>query len=271
MTQPDQTPVAAPVATGQKETTISEMFRHGVHFGHKKSKWNPRMESYIFGVRNNTHIIDLNQTYEHLQKALDYLTKVAARNGTILFVGTRTHAKTLVKKLGEACGMPYVSERWIGGTFTNFEVITRRLEHFRKLENDLTSGALNKYTKREQLEFKREIDTLTFKWGGIKHLNRLPDVLFIVDLKEDAIAMREAKDRKIPIVALTDTNTDPTLADYAVPANDDSISSLTFLLGEVQKAVLAGKAQAPAKVVKDVANPVSRILKPVTHSPKPVS
>lgn len=238
--------MAVPTATGgEKEMMVSEMFRHGVHFGHRKSKWNPKMTPYIFGIRSNTHIIDLNQTYDHLTRALSFLTEVAAKGGTILLVGTRTHAKSLVKKTAENCGMPYVAERWVGGTFTNLEEVTKRLEHFRKLEQDQASGELaKKYTKREQLEFQREIDTLTFKWGGIKNMTKLPDVVFIVDIKEDEIAVRECRNKKVTIVAFTDTNTDPNLVDYPIPANDDSISSLTFMLSKIEGAIKAGKAKA---------------------------
>lgn len=227
-----------------KAALITEMFQSGVHFGHKKSRWNPKMAPYVYGVRNNIHIIDLNKTYELLGKALKYIEELAGRGGIILFVGTRTHASALTKETAERCGMPYVNQRWVGGTFTNFEVIQRRLESFRQLEKDLKSGAFaDKYTKREQLMFQRDYDALEKKWGGLKNLTKLPDAIFVLDVSQDDLVVKEANMKGIPVAALTDTNADPTTVTYPIPANDDSVSSLTFIFRQVAKAVEAGKAQ----------------------------
>lgn len=250
-TQNTPSPAAAQPLTAQeavKAALITEMFQNGLHFGHKKSRWNPKMAPYVYGVRNNIHIIDLNKTYDLLDKALKYIEELVARGGTILFIGTRTHASALTKETAERCNMPYVNQRWVGGTFTNFEVIQRRLESFRQLEKDLKSGAFaDKYTKREQLMFQRQYDGLEKKWGGLKHLTKLPDAIFVLDMSQDDLAVKEANEKGVTVVALTDTNTDPTLVTYPIPANDDSLSSLTFIYKQVAKAIEAGK---PAELAK---------------------
>lgn len=257
--EPAPAPVStSPSAEAAKATLVSQMFQAGVHFGHKKSKWHPKMAPYVYGVRNNIHIIDLSQTYDLLQRALGYLAEVASNGGTILLVGTRTHASAIIEQAAKACGMPYVNKRWVGGTFTNFEVVSKRLEHFRKLERDFAAGAFEKYTKREQLEIQRKIASLTEKWGGLKNLPALPQAMFILDISEDALAVKEARAKGVPVVALTDTNTDPTLVDYPIPANDDSISSTRLLVEEVTKAIQRGRAKAPS--------PARAPIKPVAPS-----
>lgn len=226
-----------------KEKAIKEMMAAGVHFGHKKSKWNPNMGPYVFGVRNNVHIIDLNRTYEKLQEAAEFLKEAAAAGKSIVMVGTQPQAASLVEKVAKNTGVYYVVNRWIGGTLTNFKEIKKRLDYFRDLEEKRSGGELAKYTKKERLEFDKELERLERKWGGLKELKQLPDVLVIVDIDHDYLAAKEAREAGIQVVALTDTNTDPTLADYPIPANDDAISSLKYILGKIEQAILEGKGQ----------------------------
>jgi len=217
--------------------SLEEMLKKGVHFGHRTSKWNPRMEPYIFGARNNVHIIDLEKTQEKLKEALEFLKKIKEKKGIVLFVGTRVAAKEITQKTAEECGMPYVTERWLGGTLTNFTAISKRLEYFRELERKKESGELSKYTKKEQHEFEIELQKLERRFGGIKNLNRLPDALFIVGVAKEKLPAKEAKMTRIPSVGLCDSNADPSAVDYPIPANDDAISSLKLILGTVVKAL----------------------------------
>lgn len=224
-----------------KEKILKEMLQKGVHFGHKKSKWNPAMEPYIFGVRNGVHIIDLDKTYDKLKEALDFLKKSVQEQKTVLFVGTAPSLKEVIKNTASECGMPYVVERWIGGTITNFKTIKHRLKYFRDLEKRKNTGELEKYPKVEQREFDRELARLEEKWGGVKELTSLPDILFTVNFEKDRLAIKEANDKQIPVVGICDTNADPNKLDYPIPANDDAIESVEYILNKVKKAILEGK------------------------------
>ncbi len=215
--------------------SLEEMLKAGVHFGHRTSKWNAKMEPYIFTARNNVHIIDLEKTAQKLAEALKFLRQVKEKNGTILFVGTKVAAKEITKQTAKDCRMPYVSERWLGGTLTNFKIISQRLEYFRGLEEKKKKGELKKYTKKEQHEFDVELQKLEGQFGGIKNLLKLPEVLLVVDSQKEKLAVKEARMKKIPIVGLCDTNADPTLIDYPVPVNDDAITSLKLILGTINK------------------------------------
>lgn len=216
---------------------LEEMLKAGVHFGHRASRWNPKMEPYIFGVRNNVHIIDLEKTVEKLKEALNFLQEIKGKKGVVLFVGAKIAAKEIVQQSAQECKMPYVTERWVGGTFTNFPVIAKRLEYFRDLEKKKQSGELKKYTKKEQHDFDIELEKLNKRFGGIKELIKLPDVLLVIDVHKEKTAIREAKQKKIPIVGLCDTNSDPTGIGYPIPVNDDAISSLKLILGAIVKAL----------------------------------
>lgn len=227
---------------------LAAMFRAGVHFGHRKSRVNAKMMPYIFTVRNNVHIIDLVKTKEKLANALAYLRELRGKGKTILWVGTRPAARALVEQIATELNMPYVINRWVGGTLTNFTVIAKRLSYFRDLEEKQRKGELEKYTKKEQHLFQIELHRLQERFGGIKNMTEVPDALFIADLYEDEIAAREAKRRGIPTVAIVDTNTDPMLVDYVIPANDDAASSLTYLFGRTREA-LADAEQVPTDVV----------------------
>lgn len=217
--------------------TPEEMLKAGVHFGHQTTKWNPKMEPYIFTVKNNVHIIDLEKTVPKLKEALDFLREIVTQEGIVLFVGTSPAAKKVTKDAALKCQMPYISERWIGGTLTNFKVISKRLEYFRDLENKKESGELKKYTKKEQHEFDKELTKLEKRFGGIKKMTKIPEALFIFDAKENSLAIKEAKRTGVKIVALCDTNVDPKDIDYPIPSNDDAISSLELLAGYIVKAI----------------------------------
>lgn len=212
---------------------LKDMLKEGVHFGHRTSKWNPKMESYIFTTRNNVHMLDLEKSQEKLKQALEYLVQLKDEKKIVLFVGTKVSAKDIVKESAQEVNMPYVTERWLGGTLTNFPVINKRLEHFRKLENDKKTGELAKYTKKEQHDFGIELNKLEQRFGGIKKMLKLPDALLVVDVKKEKLAIKEAKVKNIPVIGICDTDGDPTDLEYIIPANDDAISSLKLVLGSI--------------------------------------
>jgi len=215
--------------------SLDEMLKAGVHFGHRISKWNPQMEPYIFTNRNNVHIIDLEKTREKLNEALKFIQKIKDKKGVILFVGTKVSAKEITRQIAEKCQMPYVNERWLGGTLTNFKVISQRLEHFRDLEDKKKKGELKKYTKKEQHQFGVELQKLEKQFGGIKEMTKLPEALLVVDVQKEKLAVKEAKMKGIPIIGLCDTNSDPSAIDYPIPVNDDAITSLKLILGTIVK------------------------------------
>jgi len=226
------------------ELAVSKMLKAGVHFGHKSSRWNPKMKPYIFGTRNGIHIIDLDKTLVMFQKALEYIQQVVANGGKILFVGTKPQAQNVIQWAGEKTGMPYVVNRWLGGAFTNFNEIKKRIRYLNDQEEKLARGEFEKYTKYEQGKIKKEIEKMNEKMGGIKRMENFPQLVFAVDIKEDGLALKEARRMKIPIVAIADTNHDPTLADYVIPANDDALSSLKYILGIVVKKIKETKSKA---------------------------
>ena len=206
------------------------MLKAGVHFGHRKSKWNPKMKPYIFGTRDNICVIDLEKTREKLKEALEFLKRIKEQNGTVLFVGTKVSAKDPVKDTAEECDMPYVTNRWIGGTLTNFDIISKRLEYFRDLEKKKKQGELKKYTKKEQQDFDVELNKLEKQFGGVKELKKIPDVVVLVGSANEKNAIREALTKKVPTIALCDSNSNPSEITYPIPANDDAVSSLNLIL-----------------------------------------
>jgi len=222
---------------------VDEMAKAGLHFGHKTSKVNPKMKPYLYGVRNAVHIIDLEKTKEKFEEALRFIQKLLSENKTLLLVGTKIQVKDLVKEVAKECGLPYVSERWLGGTFTNFETILKRIEYFKNLEKKKTGGELAKYTKKERAKFNQELEDLEIKFGGIKDITKLPDAVFVSDMKKDAIAVKEAREKGIKIIGVSDTDCDPTLADYPIPANNDGIASIKYILEKVKDAILKTKAK----------------------------
>jgi small subunit ribosomal protein S2 len=218
-----------------------EMTRAGVHFGHRTSRIHPKMKPFLYGVRNTVHIIDLEKTAEKLKEALKFIQELISARKTLLLVGTKIQVKDLVKEVAQDCGLPCVTERWLGGTFTNFEVIKKRIEYFKDLEKKKREGELEKYPKTERAKIDRKLKNLEIKFGGIKNLEKLPDAMFVLDMKKDAAAVKEAKMKGIQVIGLTDTNVDPTLANFPIPANDDAISSVKYILDKVKEAILKAK------------------------------
>jgi small subunit ribosomal protein S2 len=199
------------------------------------------MFPFIFGTRNTIHIIDLEKTKQKLEEALKFIQELSSQNKIILFVGTKPQIKDLVKEIATELGYPYVNERWLGGTFTNFEVIKKRAEYLKDLEKKKAEGFFEKYTKKERTEIESKIQKLEKKFGGIKNLERLPDAIFICDMVKDKLAVKEARRKGVKIIAISDTNADPTLADYPIPANDDAISSVKYILEKVKEVILKAR------------------------------
>lgn len=226
------------------EVDIKKLLEAGAHFGHKTSRWHPKMAPYIYDKRNGTHIIDLTQTVERLDTALQFLGQTASAGKQILFVGTKRQAQDAVKKLAEETGMPYVTERWLGGMLTNWGTIGGRVKHLKDLEARMASGELaNRYSKLEVQRFQEEIDSMNILYGGIKDMNSKPGAVVVFDVVNDVNAVREARKMGLPIVALVDTNADPTLVTYPVPSNDDAVKTLQLIADYMQAAVLEGKAK----------------------------
>ncbi len=212
-----------------------------MHFGHSVSRLHPKMKPFVSGIKNNVHMIDMEKSAKEFEQTLKYILNLAADGKTILFVGTKIQARALVKNAAESCRMPYVVERWLGGTITNFETILKRVQYFKDLESKKAYGDFEKYTKKERLLFDRELESLKKKFEGIRNMVKLPDAVFILDMKKDIIVAREAKRKGIKIIGVVDTNIDPTLADYIIPANDDAISSIKYILEKIQETILNNK------------------------------
>jgi len=223
------------------ELDVKSMLKSGVHFGHQKAKKKPKMSEYVFGVRNGINIIDLEKSYEKIEEAGKFLSKIVSEGKEILFVGTKKQAKDIVKSAAKRCEMPYVVERWLGGTFTNFKVIAGRTKYLKDMQDKMKKGELSKYTKFEQMKIAEELEKMENKMGGIKYMKDLPGAIFVTGVIEDNLAIKEALNRKIPIVAIADTNVNPNEIDFPIPANDDAVSSLKLIMAYVCKKVLEGK------------------------------
>lgn len=233
---------------------IKALLEAGVHFGHKTSRWHPKMAPYIHSKRQDSHIIDLTKTVEGLEVALPFLTRVATNGKQVLFVGTKKHTKGIVKATAESVNQPYVTERWLGGILTNVATVTKQIKKLKDLEKRMASGDLEKrYSKLEVQRFQEDIDELNAKYGGIKNMNGMPGALFVTDVIGDANAIKEAKTLGIPVIAVVDTNADPTPVDYVIPGNDDAIKGIQLLLDYVASAIKEGAGAAkPADAVKAV-------------------
>jgi small subunit ribosomal protein S2 len=233
------------------QVTMRQMLEAGVHFGHQTRYWNPKMSPYIFGARGKIHIINLEKTVPLFGDAMNFLSGLAQKRGTILFVGTKRSAREAVKEEAERCGMPHVSARWLGGTLTNFRTVKQSVARLKELEAMATDGRFERLVKREVLGLQRESEKLNVSLGGIKNMARLPDALFVIDIGHEDIAIKEAKKLGIPVVAVVDTNYDPSLVDYAIPGNDDAIRAVQLYVRAAADAVLEGKAAAPQVAVSD--------------------
>lgn len=234
------------------QITMRQMLEAGVHFGHQTRYWNPKMAPYIFGARGKIHIINLEKTVPLFSDAMNFISGVAQRRGIILFVGTKRSAREAIKEEAERCGMPYMTQRWLGGTLTNFRTVKASVARLKELEAGENDGSFAKLVKHEVLALRREREKLQASLGGIKDMNRLPDALFVIDIGHEDIAVKEAKKLGIPVVAVVDTNYDPGLVDYAIPGNDDAIRAVQLYARAAADAVLEGKAAAPqAAVVRE--------------------
>ncbi len=220
---------------------VEAMTQAGLQFGHRTSRINPKMNQYLGGVRNSIHLIDLEKTKDLLVQALEFIQKIIADNQILLLVGTKVEAKGLVKSVAQECGLPYVTERWLGGTFTNFDAILKRIDYYKELERKKAAGELEKYTKKERAGIEEEIKKLGIKFGGIRDMKKIPEAILVVDMEQNLLAVKEAKRHKVKVVAVCDTNVDPTLADYPIPASDDAVSSVKYILEKVKEVVLKAK------------------------------
>lgn len=223
------------------EINMEAMIKKGVHFGHQKSRRNPKMDEYIFGTRKGINLIDLQRTEEKLKEAVEFIKKTKSEGKAVLFVGTKKQIKEIVKEAAIYCSMPFVTERWLGGTFTNFKIIRGRAKYLKDLKEMIDKGEAKKYTKFEQMKMQEELDKLETKMGGIKDMKDLPGAVFVTDIKENELAIKEAKKAGIPVIALADTNVDPMIVDYPIPANDDAISSVRLMLSYICKAIIESK------------------------------
>lgn len=228
------------------DVTMRQMLEAGVHFGHQTRYWNPKMEPFIFGARGKIHIINLERTLPLLKESLDYLSRIASKRGTVLFVGTKRAAGQAIAEEAERCGMPHVSHRWLGGMLTNFRTIRQSINRLKELEAMETDGSFERLVKKEVLELTRERDRLEQSLGGIKNMNSLPDAMFVIDIGHEDIAVAEARKLGIPVVAVVDTNHNPELVDYVIPGNDDAIRSVRLYAQLAADAILEGKASAPS-------------------------
>ncbi len=234
-----------PRPPGQR-VTMKELLEAGVHFGHQRERWNPKMKKFIFTERNGIHIIDLQQTIKYFEKAYDYIADLVANGGTVLFVCTKKQGQDIVEEEAKRCGMFYVNKRWLGGTLTNFQTIRKSVYKLKMLKKMEEEGVLEQLPKKEAVKLRRKKEKLEKYIGGIENMNRLPDALFIVDIVREENAVREARKAGVPIVALVDTNADPDLVDYPIPANDDAIRAIKLLTSRIADAVLEGKLRRDA-------------------------
>ena len=220
--------------------TMKDLLEAGVHFGHQTQRWNPKMDKYIYGDKSGIHILDLRITYESLEKAQDFVQKLVANSGKVLFVGTKPQAQKVIEEQALRAQMPYVNHRWLGGMLTNFKTIIKRVVYLNELNALESSGEINAYPKPERLRIRREIDKLTKSIGGIANMNKLPEAIFIVDLLNETTALTEASKLDIPIIGLADSNVDPENVDFVIPGNDDAIRSIEVVATAIDDACLKG-------------------------------
>ncbi|MFQ5510448.1 MAG: 30S ribosomal protein S2 [Candidatus Krumholzibacteriia bacterium] len=237
------------------DTTLKDLLEAGVHFGHQTKRWNPKMKPYIFMEKNGIHVIDLRKTLEAVQQACDTVRKLAGEGKSVLFLGTKTQAKTSIKEEAERCGMPYVTERWLGGTLTNFGTVRKSLSKLEHLESLEAEGKMGQFKKKEALKLGKDREKLLKALGGIRTMDKLPAVVFVVDTTKEHNAVREARKLNIPIVAMVDTNADPDEVHFPIPANDDAMRAIRLFCKVVADAVLEGRAkyleEQQAKGLKD--------------------
>ncbi len=237
------------------EIVVKDFLESGVHFGHRASRWNPKMRPYIYARRNQIHIIDLKETLRGLIRAKKYLSKVASQGSLVLFVGTKRQAADPVQAAATKCGMPYVNERWLGGTLTNFRTIRSRLKRLEELEALEANGEMATYSKKRQSTLIRERKKIFTNLNGIREMNRLPEALIIIDPRRETISVKEARLLGIKVVALIDTDSDPDVVDLPIPGNDDSIRSIDLMLLHISDAIIEGKATLPEPPKEEAPGP----------------
>jgi small subunit ribosomal protein S2 len=235
--------------------SMREMLEAGVHFGHQTRFWNPKMAPYIFGERNKIHIVNLEQTLPLYEDAMNFLGRMAANQGTVLFVGTKRAAQDTIAAEARRCGMPYINRRWLGGMLTNFRTVRQSIKRLKDLETTIEEGGLDRVSKKEGLSLQRELDKLERSLGGIKEMEGLPDVLFIIDVGFEKIAVSEAVKLGIPVVGVVDTNNSPEGVDYVIPGNDDAIRSIQIYARGAADTILAGRQAAQLSVPEPAADP----------------
>ena len=245
--------------------SMKQLLEAGVHFGHQTRKWNPKMAPYIFTARNDIHIINLEDTAVLIDKAYDYIKEMASAGKTILFVGTKKQAQKAIEDEAKRCGMFYINSRWLGGTLTNFKTIRSRIARLKELENMEKVGEFNLLPKKEVIKLRAEMAKLEKNLGGIKEMDKLPDVMFVVDTKKEHIAVKEAKTLNIPIVALIDTNCDPEPVDYVIPGNDDAIRAISLIAGAMASAVIEAKEGVSPVVEEENAEVVEEATETVSE------
>ena len=231
--------------------SMRALLETGVHFGHRTRRWNPKMKSYIFTERNGIHIIDLQQTIARLGQAYDAVRECAAEGGTVLFVCTKRQGQSTIADEATRCGMSYVNQRWLGGTLTNWSTIRKRIDKLHELESQREFGTFDQLPKHEALALERQIEKMNVRFGGIKEMAMLPDLVFVVDVEREKIAIDEANKLKIPVIAVVDTNVDPAPIDYIIPANDDAIRAIKLLTTMMADAVMEGKQQRKGKELEE--------------------
>jgi small subunit ribosomal protein S2 len=241
--------------------SLADMLKAGMHFGHSTSRWHPKMREFIFGSRQGVHIIDLEKSQAQLESALAAAKGIAERGGTILFVGTKPQAKKYVQASADACEMPYIINRWLGGTLTNFGQIKKTLKRMKMLKDQRDKGELKKYTKKEQLMITREIEDMEHKLGGMQNVTRVPDAIFIVDVRTEKTALKEAIARGIPVIALCDTNVNPRGVTHVIPGNDDATKTIELVAHLMSDAIKEGKAKATTAAANARAKAVKKIEK----------
>jgi small subunit ribosomal protein S2 len=270
----ESTLAANPAATEAAVTssvTIKDLLEAGVHFGHQTRRWNPKMKEYIFGERNGIYIIDLQKTHRLLQDALQFVQDLAAQGKTVLFIGTKRQAQEAIAEEAKRCGMPFVTERWLGGLLTNFITVRRSLERLRELEMTLTGpqeAQRERLTKKELAHLDKERGKLEKNLTGIKSMKIVPDAVFVIDTRREAIAVAEARKLKIPVIGVLDTNSDPDEVDVPIPGNDDALRAIRLFAGKVADAVLAGRGLREAHLAEQISGGAEP---PARRAPRPVA
>ena len=248
--------------------SMKALLESGVHFGHRTNKWDPRMKPYIFTERNGIHIIDLQQTVKLLNQAYNLVRDTVAAGGTVMFVGTKRQAQDTVKEEADRCGMPYVTERWLGGMLTNWSTMYARIQELERLEQLRDTGEITRLTKKEGLLIQREIDRLLIRLSGVRKMKRLPELIFVIDVGREDAAVHEANLLNIPVVALVDTNCNPGGVDYVIPSNDDAIRAIKLLVAKIADAVLEGQAMRKEEGPAEEAGVPAPVAEVKTERPK---